>query len=82
MEQNVLISVGNSRRAAVVALGGGVMVGSDNRRLLVERGVSVYLSCSQRVLYSRLKGLSDRPLLHKRGMTDAQALREIAQDVM
>jgi len=67
---------------AVIALGGGAFVGRENRRLIGESGVSVYLSCAERELYRRLSGKDDRPLLNvrpKTGETLRQArLRRIA----
>ncbi len=61
---------------AVVALGGGAFQSAANRRLVRPAGVCVYLSCSARELYRRLRSKSDRPLLHglQRGATDRCAM--------
>ncbi len=47
----------------VVALGGGAFVEERNRRVVCEAGPVVYLSCSVRELYRRLRHVTDRPLL-------------------
>jgi shikimate kinase len=47
----------------VVALGGGALMSAATRRMVKAAGCIVYLSCSQRELYRRVRNLSDRPLL-------------------
>ncbi|UCE25156.1 MAG: shikimate kinase [Candidatus Zixiibacteriota bacterium] len=49
--------------SAVVALGGGAFLNSENRKLVMTSGTVIYLSCSQRELYRRLRQMTDRPLL-------------------
>ena len=49
--------------SAVVALGGGALQDSLNRKLILSSGTVIYLSCSQRELYRRLRHMTDRPLL-------------------
>jgi shikimate kinase len=46
----------------VVALGGGTFVDPDNRRLLEERGVTIWLDCSFSRICTRLEGQTHRPL--------------------
>jgi len=78
VERDVLASLARSRTSTVIALGGGVPVATNNRRLLSKTGVTVYLKCSRRELYRRLRATADRPLLthsHGPGQTPAQALR-------
>lgn len=60
----------------VVALGGGAFEDKATRELLCRKGLIVYLSCSSRVLYSRLRQMHDRPLLaHRRGKAAGSAER-------
>ena len=47
----------------VIALGGGAVMDNSSWRLLKNQTITIYLKCSQRVLYERLKKVSDRPLL-------------------
>lgn len=47
----------------VVALGGGTLLTAENRACVHRHGQSVYLRCSQPELLSRLRAVSDRPLL-------------------
>jgi len=54
---------GNDRSARVIALGGGAFQDRGNRQLLLASGVTVYLQCSVREIYRRLRQSVDRPLL-------------------
>jgi len=47
----------------VVAVGGGAPAHGDNMRLLRSSGTVVWLRASPRVLWQRLKSVSDRPML-------------------
>lgn len=82
MEQQAIEIVLHSKaKRKVVALGGGAFASRNTRTLIVNSGVVVYLSCSVRELYRRLRLTSDRPLLDVRpaaGQTMRQArLRKI-----
>jgi shikimate kinase len=50
-------------RTGVVALGGGAFEQSTIREMANARGVTVFLGCSTRELYRRLKTSDDRPIL-------------------
>jgi len=49
--------------ASVVATGGGILLVPQNRTILRETGISVYLKWSLSVLYQRIKNSTHRPLL-------------------
>ncbi|HEY1240921.1 MAG TPA: shikimate kinase [Bryobacteraceae bacterium] len=49
-------------RPAVLALGGGVFVQPENRRLLEDRGLTVWLDCPFEVVERRVAQASHRPL--------------------
>lgn len=49
-------------RPMVLALGGGAFVDSANRKLLEERGVTVWLDCPFQRITARLDGQTHRPL--------------------
>jgi shikimate kinase len=49
-------------RAAVVALGGGTFAQEANRKLLADRGVTVWLDCPFEVVWRRVGQASHRPL--------------------
>jgi len=49
-------------RPLVLALGGGAFTDPENRKLLEERGVTVWLDCSFPRICARLDGQTDRPL--------------------
>jgi len=46
----------------VLALGGGAFVDAENRKILEERGVTLWLDCPFPRICSRLEGQTDRPL--------------------
>jgi shikimate kinase len=50
-------------QVAVVACGGGLPCYGELMATLLERGVVVYLSAPAKVLYERIEGSKDRPLL-------------------
>jgi len=61
----------------VIALGGGAFQRSINRSIVKQHGVVVYLSCSMREIYRRLREKTDRPLLRVspvKGETQRQAI--------
>jgi len=62
-EIRTVTEVLKGRRSAVVALGGGAFESREIRKIARERGLVVYLSCSRREIYRRLKDKQDRPLL-------------------
>ncbi len=49
-------------RPAVLALGGGAFVEDQNRRLLEDRGISVWLDCPFEIVKHRVAQTSHRPL--------------------
>lgn len=51
-------------RDVVVACGGGVVTVAENRRILAERGLSVYLRVAPDELARRLQTSTDRPMLY------------------
>jgi len=53
----------SSRRGIVLATGGGAILAADNRRMLSERGVVVYLRASLDELFRRTSRDRNRPLL-------------------
>ncbi|MDF1544589.1 MAG: shikimate kinase [bacterium] len=67
LESEVIESLSRKRKAAVVALGGGAFQSRNNRAVVADIGVSIYLSCSVRELYRRLSHATDRPLITGRG---------------
>jgi shikimate kinase len=78
MERDAIGSLSKSRRRTVVALGGGAFENRSTRKLVSGLGRVVYLSCSQRELYRRLRLASDRPLLEVKP-AKGQTLRQARQ---
>jgi shikimate kinase len=59
----------------VLALGGGAFVDPANRKLLQERGVTLWLDCSFSRICARLEGQTHRPLAR-----DPQKLQQLFED--
>jgi shikimate kinase len=57
-----LVADGSGERR-VIALGGGALHGRKVRSAIKGNGITIYLSCSRKVLYRRLRDLTDRPVL-------------------
>lgn len=53
----------HSRSRMVMALGGGAFQSRKNRDVVRQHGIVVYLSCSVKEIYRRMKDKTDRPLL-------------------
>jgi shikimate kinase len=59
----------------VVALGGGAFVDSENRKILEERGVTIWLDCSFPRICERVDGQTHRPLAR-----DPEKFRQLFDD--
>ena len=65
-----------TRRRAVISLGGGAFVPQRNREVIQSSSMVIWLSCSAREIYRRLKSDKSRPLLSvkaSKGITVRQA---------
>lgn len=62
-ETEVLTDLRNHVRNTVLATGGGMPLRKENAQLLKEIGRVFYLTAAPQVIYERVKGNSDRPLL-------------------
>jgi shikimate kinase len=75
-ESEALAALANSP-SSVIACGGGVVLADENRRLLRERGVVVYLKVSAGEALARIGDTTGRPLL-ERGDAGAMAATLLA----
>ena len=86
IERDVITSLlAGHAEPKVVALGGGAFVPTENRRMVCDHGVVIYLQCSVNELYRRLNRISDRPLLEvkpRAGQTPRQARMERIKDLL
>lgn len=48
---------------AVIATGGGAFMNADTRKLISERGISIWLNAEIEILLGRIKRKNDRPML-------------------
>lgn len=62
-------------RPMVLALGGGAFVDPENRKLLEERGVTIWLDCPFSRICARLNGQTQRPLAR-----DPEKFRQLFDD--
>ena len=86
LERRVIRELLNgASRPMVIALGGGALLDRRNRELVRRTGSIVWLTCSQREIYRRLRDKLDRPLLAvrpQRGETYAVAVRRRIAELM
>ncbi|PWB75945.1 shikimate kinase [candidate division GN15 bacterium] len=78
-ETAVLNRVAGLASPVVVAVGGGGFERAANRRMMRESGIVVYLKCSIRELYRRLRDIDDRPLIRAGESRLAAMKRMLAQ---
>jgi shikimate kinase len=62
-------------RPMVLALGGGAFADPENRKMLEERGVTMWLDCSFPRICARLEGQTHRPLAR-----DGEQFRQLYED--
>lgn len=55
---------------AVLSVGGGLPVREENRRLLKELGIVIYLTASRETIIERVSGSEDRPLLQGENLSE------------
>jgi len=61
--ESALLQEVAGRQGLVVATGGGIVLRAENRLLLKEHGLAIYLSVTPRELYERTRNDLHRPLL-------------------
>jgi shikimate kinase len=59
---------------AVVALGGGAPIDDANWQLIVERSTTVFLDCGFAMIWERIKGTTNRPLLASKTRAELEEL--------
>ncbi len=90
IETEVLTDLRDNVKNTVLATGGGMPLKKENARLLKEIGSVCYLTAAPQVIYERVKGNSDRPLLRGENpyekicslMSDRRPLYEEAADAV
>lgn len=75
LETACLKEIGTHKGSYVIAAGGGVPVKEENRRLLKELGMVVYLRIRPETVYERLKEDTTRPLLQ--GENPMEKIKEL-----
>ncbi|MEA3296937.1 MAG: shikimate kinase [candidate division Zixibacteria bacterium] len=64
LEREIIATVAkDDDNTKVIALGGGAFQSSENRKIIRSCGIVIYLSCSVREIYRRLRNMDNRPLL-------------------
>ena len=62
MEKQIIQEIAGQRHA-VIALGGGAVLDSENWRIITESGITICLTASEDLIYKRIFTKSSRPLL-------------------
>lgn len=74
METDCLKSMLEEPEGRILSVGGGIPVREENRRILKQLGMVVYLRIRPDTVYERLKDDTTRPLLQGRGQRERIAL--------
>lgn len=61
--ENEVINAVFHRENQIVALGGGAFENENNREIICQNGIVIYLKAQPKKLFERLKNTNDRPLL-------------------
>ncbi len=64
-EENLIVKKLVSREGLVIATGGGLVLNPENFRLLGENGIIIALTAPPDIIFQRVKGKKQRPLLTK-----------------
>ncbi|OQA07399.1 MAG: Shikimate kinase 1 [Firmicutes bacterium ADurb.Bin373] len=64
-EENLLVKKLVLKKGLIIATGGGMVLNPENFRLLKENGILIALTAAPDIIYQRVKGKRDRPLLAK-----------------
>ena len=80
LETETVRSLGNTEGQFVLSVGGGLPLRSENRPLLREAGLVVYLKVGIRTLTYRLSGDTKRPLLRQGEGTLEEKIRRILSE--
>jgi len=75
LESQCLKDVCSDGVAKIIATGGGVVLTEDNRDIMQQSGFVVWLDASAETLARRIRGDSNRPLLH--GVNPLQRAKEL-----
>lgn len=79
MEETKIKDMLNEHKHMVLALGGGAFLNDKTRALIKEKAISVWLTSSPEIIYSRVSVRKDRPLLE--GVEDKLGrIRQIMAD--
>ena len=63
LEKNILKEI-SSKKNAVIACGGGIVMDEENIKIMKKTGVLIYLSASREKILKRISGSAHRPLLN------------------
>ena len=66
-EKSILDEIISKENSAVISLGGGTLLSSENRRNVLESGLLIYIKSSPSKIWNRIKHSTRRPLLRKDG---------------
>ncbi|RDI41167.1 shikimate kinase [Falsibacillus pallidus] len=60
----------------VITTGGGMVLKEENRELMKSSGTVIFLECNPMVIFSRIKGDAERPLLQNKNEIEFSSLYE------
>jgi len=66
-EESILDEIINKENSAVISLGGGTLLSSENLRKVLDAGLLIYIKSRPSEIWNRIKHSTRRPLLRKDG---------------
>jgi shikimate kinase len=75
--EGTLLQEVSRKNSCVIALGGGAILRSENRDIIKQTGISIYLEVTPELLLKRLAEAVDRPLLHD--LSEAERLKRLSR---
>jgi shikimate kinase len=64
-EENLLLKKLAGKQNLVISTGGGILLNPENVKLLQQDGILIHLYADKEVIYKRVKGKRNRPLLNR-----------------
>ena len=77
IEKETLKKLSSKNTGFVISTGGGVALSDENKRLMKENGIVIWLKITPETVQKRLKGDNTRPLLKGRNKDDVQRLMDL-----
>ena len=76
VESNIIKSTLSKVKNTVISLGGGAFISDDNKQIILQHSITLWLSCEAKELFNRLKNDTTRPLLKDISLKKIKTIEE------